>query len=163
MKDKLHKTNAARILDELGLPYELAAYEVDENNLSAVHAAASVGENIDQVYKTLVLKGDKTGFFVCVIPGGKELDLKAAARASGNKSCEMLHVKDLMPVTGYIRGGCSPLGMKKHFPTFVEQSCLKWDFIYVSAGKRGLQLKIKPQDLLKAAAAQAAVLVRQNT
>ncbi len=162
MKDKLHKTNAARILDELGLPYELAAYEVDENNLSAVHAAASVGENIDQVYKTLVLKGDKTGFFVCVIPGGKELDLKAAARASGNKSCEMLHVKDLMPVTGYIRGGCSPLGMKKHFPTFVEQSCLNWDFIYVSAGKRGLQLKIKPQDLLKAAAAQTAVLVRQN-
>ena len=162
MKDKLHKTNAARILDELGLPYELAAYEVDENNLSAVHAAASVGENIDQVYKTLVLKGDKTGFFVCVIPGGKELDLKAAARASGNKSCEMLHVKDLMPVTGYIRGGCSPLGMKKHFPTFVEQACLNWDFIYVSAGKRGLQLKIKPQDLLKAAAAQTAVLVRQN-
>ena len=163
MKDKLHKTNAARILDELGLSYELLSYEVDEENLSAVHAAASVGENIDQVYKTLVLKGDKTGFFVCVIPGGKELDLKAAARASGNKSCEMLHVKDLMPVTGYIRGGCSPLGMKKHFPTFVEQSCLNWDFIYVSAGKRGLQLKIKPQDLLKAAAAQAAVLVRQNT
>ncbi len=162
MKDRLHKTNAARILDELALPYELASYEVDEENLSAVHAAASVGENIEQVYKTLVLKGDKTGFFVCVIPGGKELDLKAAARASGNKSCEMLHVKDLMPVTGYIRGGCSPLGMKKHFPTFVEQSCLNWGFIYVSAGKRGLQLKIKPQDLLKAAAAQAAVLVRQN-
>ena len=91
MKDRIHKTNAARILDELGLPYELACYEVDEENLSAVHAAASVGENIEQVYKTLVLKGDKTGFFVCVIPGGKELDLKAAARASGNKSCEMLH------------------------------------------------------------------------
>ena len=162
MKSRLHKTNAARILDELGLPYELASYEVDEENLSAVHAAASVGENIEQVYKTLVLKGDKTGFFVCVIPGGKELDLKAAARASGNKSCEMLHVKELMPVTGYIRGGCSPLGMKKHFPTFVDQDCLRWDFIYVSAGKRGLQLKIKPQDLLKAAAAQAAALAQQN-
>ena len=163
MKDRIHKTNAARILDELGLPYELACYEVDEENLSAIHAAASVGENIEQVYKTLVLKGDKTkgdktGFFVCVIPGGKELDLKAAARASGNKSCEMLHVKELMPVTGYIRGGCSPLGMKKHFPTFIDRDCLLWDFIYVSAGKRGLQLKIKPQDLLAAAAAQTAEL-----
>ena len=158
MKSRLHKTNAARILDELGLPYELARYEVDEENLSAVHAAASVGDNIEQVYKTLVLKGDKTGFFVCVIPGGKELDLKAAARVSGNKSCEMLHVKDLMPVTGYIRGGCSPLGMKKHFPTFIDRDCLLWDFIYVSAGKRGLQLKIKPQDLLAAAAAQTAEL-----
>ena len=158
MKRRAISEYAARILDELGLPYELASYEVDEENLSAVHAAASVGENIEQVYKTLVLKGDKTRFFVCVIPGGKELDLKAAARASGNKSCEMLHVKELMPVTGYIRGGCSPLGMKKHFPTFIDRDCLLWDFIYVSAGKRGLQLKIKPQDLLAAAAAQTAEL-----
>lgn len=160
MKDRIHKTNAARILDELGLPYELASYEVDEENLSAVHAAASVGENIDQVYKTLVLKGDKTGFFVCVIPGGKELDLKAAARASGNKSCDMLHVKDLMPVTGYIRGGCSPLGMKKEFPTYIHEDCLLWDFIYVSAGKRGLQIKINPQDLLRASSAGTAPLIK---
>lgn len=160
MKSRLHKTNAARILDELGLPYELTSYEVDEENLSAVHAAASVGENIEQVYKTLVLKGDKTGFFVCVIPGGKELDLKAAARASGNKSCEMLHVKDLMPVTGYIRGGCSPLGMKKEFPTYIHEDCLLWDFIYVSAGKRGLQIKINPQDLLRASSAGTAPLIK---
>lgn len=160
MKSRLHKTNAARILDELGLPYELASYEVDEENLSAVHAAASVGENIEQVYKTLVLKGDKTGFFVCVIPGGKELDLKAAARASGNKSCDMLHVKDLMPVTGYIRGGCSPLGMKKEFPTYIHEDCLLWDFIYVSAGKRGLQIKINPQDLLRASSAGTAPLIK---
>lgn len=160
MKDRIHKTNAARILDELGLPYELASYEVDEENLSAVHAAASVGENIEQVYKTLVLKGDKTGFFVCVIPGGKELDLKAAARASGNKSCDMLHVKDLMPVTGYIRGGCSPLGMKKEFPTYIHEDCLLWDFIYVSAGKRGLQIKINPQDLLRASSAGTAPLIK---
>lgn len=160
MKDRIHKTNAARILDELGLPYELASYEVDEENLSAIHAAASVGENIEQVYKTLVLKGDKTGFFVCVIPGGKELDLKAAARASGNKSCEMLHVKDLMPVTGYIRGGCSPLGMKKEFPTYIHEDCLLWDFIYVSAGKRGLQIKINPQDLLRASSAGTAPLIK---
>lgn len=160
MKSRLHKTNAARILDELGLPYELTSYEVDEENLSAVHAAASVGENIEQVYKTLVLKGDKTGFFVCVIPGGKELDLKAAARASGNKSCEMLHVKELMPVTGYIRGGCSPLGMKKEFPTYIHEDCLLWDFIYVSAGKRGLQIKINPQDLLRASSAGTAPLIK---
>ena len=160
MKDRIHKTNAARILDELGLPYELASYEVDEENLSAIHAAASVGENIEQVYKTLVLKGDKTGFFVCVIPGGKELDLKAAARASGNKSCEMLHVKELMPVTGYIRGGCSPLGMKKEFPTYIHEDCLLWDFIYVSAGKRGLQIKINPQDLLRASSAGTAPLIK---
>lgn len=160
MKDRIHKTNAARILDELGLPYELTSYEVDEENLSAVHAAASVGENIEQVYKTLVLKGDKTGFFVCVIPGGKELDLKAAARASGNKSCEMLHVKELMPVTGYIRGGCSPLGMKKEFPTYIHEDCLLWDFIYVSAGKRGLQIKINPQDLLRASSAGTAPLIK---
>ena len=160
MKEKIHKTNAARILDELGLAYELVAYETNDEDLSAVHAAASVGENIDQVYKTLVLKGDKTGYFVCVIGGAKELNLKAAARASGNKSCEMLHVKDLMPATGYIRGGCSPLGMKKEFPTYIHEDCLLWDFIYVSAGKRGLQIKINPQDLLRASSAGTAPLIK---
>ena len=160
MKDKIHKTNAARHLDELGINYELISYDVDEADLSAVHVAQSVGENIEQVYKTLVLKGDKTGFFVCVIPGAAELDLKAAARVSGNKSCEMLHVKDLMPVTGYIRGGCSPLGMKKEFPTYIHEDCLLWDFIYVSAGKRGLQIKINPQDLLRASSAGTAPLIK---
>ena len=158
MKNKIHKTNAARQLDEQNVPYELIPYEVDESDLSAVHVANALGEHIDQVYKTLVLRGDKTGFFVCVIPGGEELDMKAAARASGNKSCEMLHVKELMPVTGYIRGGCSPLGMKKHFPTFIHEDCILWDFIYVSAGLRGLQIKISPQDLLKAVPAQEAPL-----
>ncbi len=158
MKNKIHKTNAARQLDEQNVPYELIPYEVDESDLSAVHVANALGEHIDQVYKTLVLRGDKTGFFVCVIPGGAELDMKAAARASGNKSCEMLHVKELMPVTGYIRGGCSPLGMKKHFPTFIHEDCILWDFIYISAGLRGLQIKISPQDLLKAVPAQEAPL-----
>lgn len=153
MKEKIHKTNAARFLDELGIPYELISYPVDEENLSAVHVAQSLGQNIDQVYKTLVLRGDKTGFFVCVIPGGAELNMKSAARASGNKSCEMLHVKELFPVTGYIRGGCSPLGMKKHFPTFIHEDCILWDCIYISAGLRGLQIKINPEDLLRAAAA----------
>lgn len=160
MKDKIHKTNAARQLDDLHIAYELVTYDVDEADLSAVHVAQSVGENIEQVYKTLVLKGDKTGFFVCVIPGAAELDLKAAARVSGNKSCEMLHVKDLMPVTGYIRGGCSPLGMKKEFPTYIHEDCLLWDFIYVSAGKRGLQIKINPQDLLRASSAGTAPLIK---
>lgn len=154
MKNAIHKTNAARRLDELAIPYELLPYEADEENLSAAHVAQTLGQNLEQVYKTLVLRGDKTGFFVCVIPGGAELDMKAAARASGNKSCEMLHVKELIPVTGYMRGGCSPLGMKKHFPTFVHEDCVLWDFIYVSAGLRGLQLKIAPADLLQAAQAQ---------
>ena len=160
MKDKIHKTNAARQLDDLHIACELVAYDVDEADLSAVHVAQSVGENIEQVYKTLVLKGDKTGFFVCVIPGAAELDLKAAARVSGNKSCEMLHVKDLMPVTGYIRGGCSPLGMKKNFPAYIHEDCLLWDFIYISAGKRGLQIKINPQDLLRASSAGTAPLIK---
>ncbi len=154
MKNKIHKTNAARLLDELAVSYELIPYEVDEENLSALHVAQTLGQNVEQVYKTLVLRGDKTGFFVCVIPGGAELDMKAAARASGNKSCEMLHVKELMPVTGYVRGGCSPLGMKKHFPTFIHEDAVLWDYIYVSAGQRGLQIKIAPADLLKAAQAQ---------
>lgn len=158
MKNKLHKTNAARQLDELHIPYELIAYPVDEENLSAVHVAQSLGQNIDQVYKTLVLRGDKTGFFVCVIPGAAELDMKAAARASGNKSCEMLHVKELVPVTGYMRGGCSPLGMKKPFPTFIHEDCILWDFIYVSAGLRGLQIKINPNGLLRAVPAVAVPL-----
>lgn len=159
MKEKIHKTNAARQLDEQQIPYELISYPVDEENLSAVHVAQSLGQNIDQVYKTLVLRGDKTGFFVCVIPGGAELDMKAAARASGNKSCEMLHVKDLLPTTGYIRGGCSPLGMKKHFPTFIHEDCILWDFIYVSAGIRGLQIKLNPDDLIRAAQAAPAALI----
>ncbi len=142
------KTNAARLLDASGISYELVPYEVDENDLAAPHVAQQLGENIEQVFKTLVLRGDRRGVFVCVIPGNLEVDLKTAARISGNKSCEMLHVKELLPVTGYIRGGCSPIGMKKHFPTFIHESCQLYDYIYVSAGQRGLQLKISPQDLI---------------
>lgn len=148
---KINKTNAARLLDKMGLKYELIPYAVDENNLAAEHVAAELGENIEQVFKTLVLRGDKTGIFVCVIPGDKEVNLKAAAKISGNKSAAMLHVKELLPTTGYIRGGCSPIGMKKHFPTFIHDSCTSYEYIYVSAGVRGLQIKIAPQDLVKAA------------
>ena len=141
---KINKTNAARLLDKAKIAYELIPYEVDENDLSAVHVAASLGENIEQVFKTLVLHGDKSGYFVCVIPGEHEVDLKLAAKASGNKKCELIPVKELLPLTGYIRGGCSPIGMKKHFPTY----------IHVSAGVRGLQIKIAPEDLIRESRAE---------
>lgn len=156
---KINKTNAARLLDKMGLKYELIPYAVDENNLAADHVAAELGENIEQVFKTLVLRGDKTGIFLCVIPGDKEVNLKAAAKISGNKSAAMLHVKELLPTTGYIRGGCSPIGMKKHFPTFIHDSCTSYEYIYVSAGVRGLQIKIAPQDLVKAADATLADVI----
>ena len=116
--------------------------------MSAESVAAELSEPIEQVFKTLVLRGDKTKEFVCVIPGDMEVDLKVAAKISGNKNCEMLHVKDLLPTTGYIRGGCSPIGMKKPFPTFIHESALLYDYIYISAGKRGLQIKINPQALI---------------
>ena len=142
------KTNAARLLDAAGIHYELIPYAYTEDDLSAQHVAAELGEDIDQVFKTLVLRGDRTGCFVCVIPGDFEVDLKVAARISGNKSCEMLHLKELLPTTGYIRGGCSPIGMKKPFPPFIHESALLCDYIYISAGQRGLQIKIAPQDLI---------------
>ena len=146
---KIEKTNAARLLDSASISYELIPYEVDEENLAADHVAGQLGEDIEQVFKTLVLRGDKTGIFVCVIPGNFEVDLKIAARISGNKNCQMLHVKELLPNTGYIRGGCSPIGMKKPYPTFIHESALLHDYIYISAGVRGLQIKISPNDLFK--------------
>lgn len=148
MNKDIAKTNAARLLDAAGISYELIPYNFTEDDLSAQHVAAELGEDIDQVFKTLVLKGDRNGLFVCVIPGDFEVDLKLAAKLSGNKSCEMLRMKELLPNTGYIRGGCSPIGMKKQYPTFIHESALLFDFIYVSAGVRGLQIKIDPQDLI---------------
>ena len=145
---KTEKTNAARLLDAAGIEYELVPYSYSEEDLSAESVAAELNEPIEQVFKTLVLRGDKTKEFVCVIPGDMEVDLKVAAKISGNKNCEMLHVKDLLPTTGYIRGGCSPIGMKKPFPTFIHESALLYDYIYISAGKRGLQIKINPQTLI---------------
>lgn len=142
------KTNTARLLDQAGIPYELIEYSFTEDDLSAQHVAAELGEDIEQVFKTLVLRGDRNGCFVCVIPGNFEVDLKVAAKISGNKSCEMLHMKELLPTTGYIRGGCSPIGMKKAFPTFIHESALLYDYIYISAGQRGLQLKINPDRLI---------------
>ncbi len=150
------KTNAARILDRMKIPYELVEYTVDPENLAADHVAEELGEPIEQVYKTLVLRGDKNGIFVCVVAGNREVDLKKAAKASGNKKAEMIAMKELLPLTGYIRGGCTSIGMKKKFPTFISEEALSFPFIYVSAGKRGLQLKLSPSDLLKAADAVAA-------
>lgn len=144
---KIEKTNAARLLDKAGITYELIPYEVDESNLAAEHVAEQLGQNIEQVFKTLVLRGDKNGLFVCVIPGNFEVDLKVAAKISGNKNCDLIPMKELLPNTGYIRGGCTPIGMKKPYPTFIHESALLYDHIFISAGLRGLQLKIAPQDL----------------
>mgnify|MGYP003452110365 FL=1 len=145
---KTEKTNAARLLDAAGIEYELVPYSYSEEDLSAESVAAELNEPIEQVFKTLVLRGDKTKEFVCVIPGDMEVDLKVAAKISGNTNREMLHVKDLLPTTGYLRGGCSPIGMQKPFPTFIHESALLYDYIYISAGKRGLQIKINPQALI---------------
>ena len=145
---QVQKTNAARLLDAAGIPYSLVPYEVDEEHLEASHVAEQLGEDLDRVFKTLVLRGDKNGLFVCVVPGSTEVDLKVAARISGNKSCAMIHVKELLPLTGYIRGGCSPIGMKKKFPTYIEASCMQYDKMTISAGMRGCQLMLEPKALV---------------
>jgi Cys-tRNA(Pro)/Cys-tRNA(Cys) deacylase len=150
----MKKTNAARILDSKSIRYELIEYEVDEGDLSAVALAQKIGQDVEQIFKTLVLRGDKTGIFVCVIPGNAEVDLKKAAKVSGNKNCAMVQQKELLPLTGYIRGGCSPIGMKKPFPTFIHETCILFDTIFVSAGQRGLQFKINPDDLIKVIGAE---------
>ena len=155
----LNKTNAARLLDKAKIHYELVPYEVDENNLAATHIADQLGENIKQVFKTLVLHGEKSGYFVCVIPGDDEVDLKKAAKIAGAKKADIIPMKELLPLTGYIRGGCSPIGMKKPFPTFIHESALNFDYIYVSAGQRGLQFKISPQDLINYVKATLADLI----
>lgn len=148
MAKKIDKTNAARLLDRAKIAYQLIPYQVDENNLAATHVAQSLGEPVERVFKTLVLKGDKNGHFVCVIQGDKEVNLKSAAKVSGNKSAELIPMKELLPTTGYIRGGCTPIGMKKRFPTYIDNSALQFDYIYISAGVRGLQLKLSPKELI---------------
>lgn len=155
-KDKIEKTNAARLLDRAKVSYRLIPYTVDPDNLAADHVAEELGEDIRRVFKTIVLRGERTGYFVCVVPGNREVDLKAAARAAGDKKAEPIAVKELLPLTGYIRGGCSPIGMKKHFPTFIDSSAADFETIFVSAGVRGLQFEIAPSDLLAAAGAHLA-------
>ena len=158
--NRLAKTNAARLLDKAGIPYELIPYEVDEDNLAASHIAEQLSEPLEQVFKTLVLSGDRTGHFVCVVPGDSEVDLKSAAKVSGNKKCDLIPVKELLPTTGYIRGGCSPVGMKKQFPTYFHSTAMEYPYIYVSAGVRGLQLRVAPADLIGYVHAECADLIK---
>lgn len=146
---KQSKTNASRLLEAAGLEFRLVPYTVDPDNLAADHVAAELGEDINCVFKTLVLKGERTGYFVCVVPGNREVDLKKAAKAAGDKKADLIPMKELLPVTGYIRGGCSPVGMKKAFPTFFHSTALDHEQIYVSAGVRGLQIEINPEALIK--------------
>ena len=148
MKSAANKTNVARLLDKAKISYRLIPYEFDENDLAAQHVAESLGQPIERVFKTLVLHGDRNGYLVCVVPGNGEVDLKALARISGNKKVEMIPMKDLLDVTGYIRGGCCPIGMKKRFPTFFHSTAMDFETIYVSAGIRGLQIEIAPADLV---------------
>lgn len=149
-----------RLLDTQKIKYETAEYEVDENDLSGVHLAETVGVDVSVVYKTLVVRGEKTGINVFVVPAAEELDLKKCAAATGDKRVEMIHVKELLPLTGYIRGGCSPVGMKKKYPTFIDSSAFSHERIYVSAGQRGVQLIISPEDLKNAVSAAVGDYVR---
>ena len=142
------KTNAMRMLDKAGISYSTKEYEVDENDLSGSHVADLMGVDHVSILKTLVLKGEKTGYLVCCIPVDGELDLKKVAKAAGDKKVEMIPMKDLQPITGYIRGGCSPIGMKKPFPTFIEESAQEYPLIAVSGGVRGQQILISPQSLV---------------
>lgn len=141
------KTNVMRLLDKAKISYDSKEYPVDENDLSGSHAADLLGVDHGSVFKTLVLKGEKTGFMVCCIPVDGEVDLKKAAKAAGDKKVEMLPMKDLLATTGYIRGGCSPIGMKKRFPTFLDPSAFQYEKIAVSAGQRGVQVLLAPKDL----------------
>lgn len=144
----MNKTNAMRMLDKAKILYEAKTYVPDENDLSGTHVAMQVGLEPDMVFKTLTAKADKTGVTVFCIPSNKELDLKKAAKVSGNKSIELLHVKDLLGVTGYIRGGCSPVGMKKQFPTYIDFTALTFEKITISAGVKGCQLLLNPKELV---------------
>lgn len=153
---KQPKTNAARLLDRSKTAYQLLSYPVDERELGAEHAAQALGEDPWRLFKTIVLKGDRSGHLVCVLPAPCEVDLKKAAHASGNKKCELVHVRELLALTGYIRGGCSPIGMKRPFPTYVHASALRHDTILCSAGQRGLMLRLAPQDLILATRAVVA-------
>lgn len=147
-KEKLQKTNAMRELDRAGIPYTAHTYEVDESDLSGTHVAEVLGQDPAQGFKTLVTVAPDGDHVVCCIPVAEELDLKAAARAAGKKSLAMMHVRDLVPTTGYMRGGCSPIGMKRRFPTVIDETCQLFDTVFVSGGRRGLQLELAPGGLV---------------
>ena len=147
-KEKNVKTNAMRILDSKKVNYEMIAYDILDDKIDGISVAEKTGQDVKEVYKTLVTQGLSREFYVFVIPVDKELDLKKAAKVAGEKKVEMIHVNDIMKYTGYIRGGCSPIGQKKEYKTFIHESAKKLDFIIVSAGKIGYQIKINPNDLI---------------
>lgn len=159
-KQTSNKTNAMRILDQAGISYGTGEYEYDESDLSGNHAAAMLGVSEDEMFKTLVTRGNNKELFVFVIPVSGELDLKKAAKSSGNKSIEMIHVKEIVGLTGYVRGGCSPVGMKKLYPTYIDETAMLFDEIYVSAGKRGQQIIVNPDDLCSVVNAKYADLTK---
>ena len=142
------KTNVMRLLDQAKISYRTAEYDYDESDLSGIHAAEAIGMPAEQIFKTLVARGEKCGYLVFCIPVCCELDLKKAAKAAGDKKVELIHVKELLPLTGYLRGGCSPIGMKKKFPTFIDETAILFDEIGVSAGCRGCQILLEPDDLI---------------
>ena len=158
-KNKKTITNVMRLLDKAGIADDTKEYEYDESDLSGVHAAKVLGLDPDMVFKTLVLQGDKTGYFVCIIPVACEVDLKKAASVTGNKKCDLIHLKELLPLTGYIRGGCSPVGMKKQLPEYIDETALLVERISVSAGQRGVQVILSPEDLLSYTGAVVADLI----
>jgi len=153
------KTNAVRLLEQWKIQFELKAYEADESDLSAVAVAAKTGLDIDRIFKTLVLRSNTNEIIVCVIPGAWELNLKKAAVLAGYKKVDLIAVKEILSLTGYIRGGCSPVGMKKSYPTFIDENCMLYESIYVSAGVRGLQVKIRPDDLIRLTEAEVGDLI----
>ena len=146
-KHKIEKTNAMRMLDQSNIPYETGEYEYDESDLSGDHVADYLGISKEEIFKTLVTRGNDNELYVFVVPVSGELDLKMAAAAAGVKKVEMIHVKEIFNLTGYLRGGCSPIGMKKQYPTFIDETAILFDKIYISGGKRGLQIIIDPQVL----------------
>ena len=154
------KTNAARILDAAGVHYELREYEVDEEDLSAPRVAEKIGMPPEQVFKTLVARGDRHGVLMACIPANTELDLKALAAASGNKKVELVHVREVLGLTGYIRGGVSPIGAKKPYPFYLDETAVLWDAISVSAGVRGCQMVLAPDDLVRIASGQFCAIGR---
>lgn len=159
----MKKTNAARLLDQLRIPYQLVAYEIDESDLSAESVAQKVHLPLHQVFKTLVVRGDKTGIFLACIPGDTELDLKAMAKVSGNKKVDLVPLRDVLPLTGYIRGGVSPIGTKRPYPVYLDSTAFQFPFISISAGSRGYQFFISPQDLQKAVKAIPCEIARKTS
>lgn len=153
------KTNAVRMMEKSHIPFDLLEYTVVDGHTSAEDAAAQTGVPEEQTFKTLVVRGDKSGVFMACVPGGRELDLKALAAASGNKNIEMVSLREITPLTGYIRGGCSPIGAKKKYPVFIDKSALRFNYITINAGHQGLLFKLKPMDVIRATRAHVANII----